>query len=45
MIVKTYRRFVEEQIVLDNFLGTLDNNFFTADPEWDPNVLLSKPHV
>lgn len=38
MVVKTCRKFVEEQIVLDSLLGTLDTNFHTADPEWDPNM-------
>lgn len=33
MVVKTCRRFVEAQIVLDNLLGALDINSCTADPE------------
>lgn len=38
MAVESCRRFVEEQIILGNLLGTMHINFFTADPEWDPNV-------
>ncbi|KAL2303487.1 hypothetical protein Nmel_008757 [Mimus melanotis] len=38
MVVKTSRRFVEEQILTGNLSGTLDINFPTVDPKWDPNV-------
>lgn len=38
MVVKTSRRFVEEQILTGNLSGTLDINFPTVDPKWDPKV-------
>lgn len=38
MVVKTSRRFVEEQILTGSLSGTLDINFPTEDPKWDPNV-------
>ncbi|KAM7041637.1 uncharacterized protein M8220_007978 isoform 1-T3 [Acridotheres tristis] len=38
LVVKTSRRFVEEQILTGNLSGTLDINFPTVDPKWDPNV-------
>uniref|UniRef100_A0A8C0UHS3 Core shell protein Gag P30 domain-containing protein n=1 Tax=Cyanistes caeruleus TaxID=156563 RepID=A0A8C0UHS3_CYACU len=38
MVVITSRRFVEEQILTGNLSGTLDINFPTVDPKWDPTV-------